>query len=200
MSSVYVFHTHRYLLFWHWPFVVGEWTVARAWKCTRSWCDPRQYSSSWLWYRSRIRMGQWEYEPCFSSNATHSICLVELFAEGDDFSWATIQKGRNRYYQQQMVRMNDRSVQDTKLYSSSRPIRSSIRVHKHFRWSQVHWIFIWMSDKTRRSTHRRCLWPWRQHRSSLYQTRRLNKSEAVRSAFPSPSVWCRTTVVLLPFG
>ena len=30
--------------------------------------------------------------------------LVELFADGNDFSWATIQKGRNKYYQKQKVR------------------------------------------------------------------------------------------------
>lgn len=72
-------------------------------------------------------------EPCFRSNEAQSICLVELFADGDDFSWATIQKGRNRYYQQQMVEMNNRRVQDMTLCSSSRPIQSAIRVHKHFR-------------------------------------------------------------------
>jgi len=29
--------------------------------------------------------------------------FVELFANGDDFSWETIQTGRNTYYQMQTV-------------------------------------------------------------------------------------------------
>ena len=32
------------------------------------------------------------------------VCTA-LFANGDDFSWETIQKGRNAYYQRQMVRL-----------------------------------------------------------------------------------------------
>ncbi len=32
------------------------------------------------------------------------IIYLDLFANGDDFSWETIQKGRNNYYQKQAVR------------------------------------------------------------------------------------------------
>ena len=33
----------------------------------------------------------------------HHFTRLDLFADGDDFSWQTIQTGRNRYYQQQLA-------------------------------------------------------------------------------------------------
>ena len=44
----------------------------------------------------------------FNDHVLLSICPVELFADGDDFSWATIQKGRNRYYQKKAVRTREK--------------------------------------------------------------------------------------------
>ena len=35
--------------------------------------------------------------------ATHLSTRLDLFADGDDFSWQTIQSGRNRYYQRQLA-------------------------------------------------------------------------------------------------
>lgn len=44
----------------------------------------------------------------FNDRVLLSMCPVELFADGDDFSWVTIQKGRNRYYQKKAVRASER--------------------------------------------------------------------------------------------
>jgi hypothetical protein len=41
--------------------------------------------------------------PLSSFSHTLTLCRSDLFAQGDDFSAATIERGRNRYYQQQQA-------------------------------------------------------------------------------------------------
>ena len=49
--------------------------------------------------------GPTQVDPFISSrmhSLPHHFTRLDLFADGDDFSWQTIQTGRNRYYQRQL--------------------------------------------------------------------------------------------------
>jgi hypothetical protein len=55
-----------------------------------------------------------------------SICK-DLFADGNDFSWETIQNGRNLYYQKQTAdQINDQSTKIISLLTSSLNIQLNI--------------------------------------------------------------------------
>jgi hypothetical protein len=45
---------------------------------------------------------------------------IDLFADGDDFSWETIEKGRNIYYQKQIAnQLNDQMTKTISLLTSA---------------------------------------------------------------------------------
>ena len=48
-----------------------------------------------------------------SSDGIHLVLVIDLFADGDDFSWSTIVKGRNAYFQKQMADQVLRQTDET---------------------------------------------------------------------------------------
>jgi hypothetical protein len=63
---------------------------------------------------------------------------LDLFADGNDFSWETIQKGRNIYYQKQMSnQINDQTIETISLLTSSSNIHLNLGQNSAINTSQI---------------------------------------------------------------
>lgn len=66
------------------------------------------------------------------------VLKIDLFADGDDFSWTTIQKRRNLYYQQQLAnQINEQSASTIALLTSALNIHLNIGQNLMFNTSSI---------------------------------------------------------------
>jgi hypothetical protein len=69
---------------------------------------------------------------------------IELFADNNDFSWETIQRGRNNYYQQQMAdTINTQSTETISLMTNT------LRIHLNIgQQLTINSSSVFLSDET----------------------------------------------------
>jgi hypothetical protein len=90
-----------------------------------------------IWsHRGRIQVKDFHY---FSQGVFFLMSIsVDLFADGNDFSWETIQKGRNIYYQKQLANeIINQMTEVLSLLSSSININLNIGQNLKINTSQV---------------------------------------------------------------
>ena len=118
------------------------------------------------------------FEPCID---------IDLFADGNDFSWETIQNNRNLYYQKQMVRSRHADFR-LSILCEHRQTWSLLKSPKLFHRSLLRSISNWTLAKVWRWTRRLYLSHWKRHRLHLYRVNSCNKLAILKFDFHQSSI------------